>query len=298
MGLRSFFGGGVDWSLELEQERLLPGRVARGRVTFSPQGRLETRGCVAALIATEQWKYHDTERDANGNTRTVTRTATDEVRRLPVQLMPAGVIDAGQQVSHEFEVPVPPLGPPTFEADVARLTWKLEVKLDMAGGIDPSVEAPVVVLQPTGLLSAGVVNTGQWGLWPEVEGQLGGAPYKLAVEPVPMLLGGAFRGSLELGGGIGGRVREVRLEVKVRAEATVARGLSEDLTLFSQLLPAAGGLAAGRHEFSGTLPEQWLPSVDLPHGRGRARLDIVIDRPLARDDHIEREVALCSTSEM
>jgi hypothetical protein len=191
---------------------------------------------------------------------------------------------------------VPPLGPATFAADVARLTWQLEVKLDMAGGIDPSAVTDVVVLQPTALLAAGVVNTGQWGLWPEAEGQLGGVAYKLGLDPVPLCIGAPFTGSLELAGDIGGRVREVRVEVAVRAEATVARGLSENLVLFSQ--PLAGGLSAGRHEFAGTLAELWLPSVDLPHGKGRARLDLVIDRPLARDDHLVRDVAVCSTTEI
>jgi hypothetical protein len=296
MPLRSLFGGGVDWQLELERERVLPGTLVRGRVTITPRDRLEARGCIASLIATEQWKYQETERDAKGNTRTVTRTATAELRRLPVQLLGPTVFDAGQATTREFEVPVPPMGPPTFAGDVSRLTWDLEVKLDKSG-IDPSIVSPVIVLQPRSLLAAGAVNTGQWGLWEQVEGALGEVPYRLALEPVPLCVGMPFTGSLELGRAIGGRVRSVRVELKVSAQATVGGGLSEEHTLFSAPL-AGGGLPAGTHGFGGTVAEQWLPSVDLPHGRGRARLDIVLDRAFAPDQHIVRDVALASTTEM
>ena len=297
MPLRSLFGGGVDWQVELERETVLPGTVVRGRVTLTPRGRLETRSCVAALIATEQWKYQQTERDSEGHTRTVTRTRTEELRRLPVQLLPATVLEAGQSRTLDFEVPVPPTGPASFEGDVSRLTWDLEVKLDMAGGVDPAAVTPVIVLQPTGLLSAGAVNTGQFGLWEQVEGSTGPIGYRLGLKPVPLCIGRPFTGSLELGADIGGRLREVRLELKVRAEATVSGGLSEEHLLFAGRLPSDGGLRAGRHDWSGTVETRWLPSIDLPHGRARARFDIVIDRPLARDEHLSRDVALASTTE-
>lgn len=296
--MRNLLAAPVDWSLELERERVLPGTVVRGRVTIMSRERVETRGCLAALIATERWKYHDTERNSSGKSRTVTRTRTDELLRQPVMLMPAATLEAGQPVTREFEVPVPPLGPATFEADVARLTWELEVKLDQAAGVDPAVRARVIVLQPTALLAAGVVNSGQFGLWPQTEGTLGPVAYRLALEPVPLCIGQPFSGSLALSAAIGGRPREVRLEVKVRAEATVSRGLSEQLTVWQGTLPASDGLAAGRHDFNGWLPESWLPSIDLPHGRGRAIFDVVIDRPLAPDEHLARDIALASTTEL
>lgn len=298
MPVRRLLGGGVDWSINLERDRVVPGTVVRGRVVINPSRRLETRGCIASLIGTEQWKYQDTERDAQGNTQTVVRTRRQEARRLPVALMAATTLVPGNEVGLDFEVPVPPLGPATFEAEVARMTWQLELKLDMAGGLDPSVAVPIVVLQPTGLLSAGVVNTGQWGLWEQVEGSLGEASYKLALKPVPLCIGQPFSGRLELDRDVGGRLREVRLELKVHAEATVSRGLSEDLVLLRQPIQGLTSLAAGAHELSSVVPETWLPSVDLPHGRGRARLEVIGDRPWAPDDRLVREVALCSTREV
>jgi hypothetical protein len=296
--MRNILAAPGEWSLQLERERVLPGTVVRGRVSFTSRGGLTARGWIAALIATEQWQYDDTETDSQGHTRTVTRTRTQELQRLPVRLAGATTLAASQTVTRDFEVPVPPLGPANFEATVARLTWDLEIKLDMAGGVDPAVVYPIVVLQPTALLAAGVVNVGQWGMWQAVDGKMAGVPYRIALEPVPLCLGQPFSGRLELGGELGGRLREVRFEVKVRAEATVARGREEELVVWRGTLPASGALAAGIYELGGTLPEQWLPSVDLPHGSGRARFDVVFDRPMAPDDHIGRDVALASTSEM
>ena len=129
---------GVDFSVTLKRETLLPGTAAEGHLTMTSSGQHDIRGCVAALIATEQWKYHDTERDANGNSHQVTRTVTKELQRLPVMLVGAGALAAGQPQEMDFQVPVPPLGPATFEGDVIRLTWELEIKLDV-GGMDPSM---------------------------------------------------------------------------------------------------------------------------------------------------------------
>lgn len=296
--MRNLLATPVDWTLELERERVLPGTVVKGRVTITARSRVESRGCIAALIATEQWKYHDTERDSNGNTRTVVRTRTDELLRQPVMLMPAATLEPGQPVTLDFEVPVPPLGPATFEAEVARLTWELELKLDYGGGLDPSTRARIVVLQPTALLAAGVVNTGQWGLWQSVDGSFGSVAYSFALEPVPLCVGKPFVGGLRLSADISGRLREVRAELKMRAEATVSGGLSEELIVWQGSLPAAGALVAGEHRIEGVLPETWLPSIDLPHGRGRATFDVVIDRPMARDDHLSRDVALATTDEL
>ena len=47
--LDSLRRGGVEWSVELERDGLLPGQAARGRVTFTVGHRIEARKAAALL---------------------------------------------------------------------------------------------------------------------------------------------------------------------------------------------------------------------------------------------------------
>jgi hypothetical protein len=249
---------------------------------------------VAALIATERWKYHDTERESNGTTRTVTRTAQKELQRLPVMLHGPGRLAPGQSVSLPFQVPVPPLGPATFEADVLRLTWELEIKLDV-GGLDPSITIPVVVLQPTGVLMAGVVRVGEFALYEGADVASGSLRGRIVLKPSPLCLGEPFEGVVEFAGSPPSRLTGIRVELKVRAKSTVSGGFAEDLVVWGGSLPLGSG---GSFPIAGTLPQMWVPTVELPHGRSDATFDIVFDRSMARDEHLVRDVAVASTREL
>ncbi|HET9346496.1 MAG TPA: hypothetical protein VFO05_12425, partial [Candidatus Limnocylindrales bacterium] len=106
---------GVEFRLDLDTDRLLPGRAATGTVRLAFRERIEVRGIVASLIATEMWKVTQTDRDPDGTTSTRTVTRTDELRRLPVMLAGPGSFAAGETRDYRLEIPVPPLGPATFE---------------------------------------------------------------------------------------------------------------------------------------------------------------------------------------
>lgn len=285
---------GVDFSVLLQRETLLPGKAAEGHVTITPSGQKEIRGCVAALIATEQWKYHDTERNPNGGTRQVTRTRVQELQRLPVMLRAAGTLAAGEAQQIDLQVPVPPLGPATFDGDVIRLTWELEIKLDV-GGFDPTITIPVVVLQPTALLSAGVVQVGEFAQYEGVDVASDSMRGRITLKPMPLCLGQPFEGVLELAGSTPSRLQGIRIELKVRSRSTVSGGYDEENVIWQGNLPLG---AAGSIPLTGVLPQQWLPTVELPHGRSDATCDIVFDRSLARDEHLVRDVVLASTREL
>lgn len=286
--------GGVFWSVELERQLLLPGRAMAGTVTFTPTSGMEIRGCIAALVATEQWQYTETTSDGQGHSRTRTRTATSELQRLPVMLSGPTTLVAGEAKTYPLQIPVPPLGPATFEATVTRLTWELEIKLDRPG-FDASVTVPVVVLQPTALLSAGVVRVGQFALYESADvadGQMAG---KITFKPVPLCLGAPFTGSVEMAGSPPSRLKEIRMELSVKAMSTVNNGREEKILLWQAKLPAS---TTGTIPLEGQLPAMWLPTVELPHGRSDAVFDIVFARSLAADDHLARDVALASTTEI
>jgi hypothetical protein len=48
--------------------------------------------------------------------------------------------------------------------------------------------------------------------------------------------------------------------------------------------------------FSSDLPEQWLPTIETTHGRADAQFHVIIATAWARDPHLIRDVALCSTT--
>jgi hypothetical protein len=290
--------GGIVFSLDLERDMLLPGRVASGTVRLDFQQPYQVRGIVASLIATEQWQTTDTETDADGTTHTETETHTQEPRRLPVALSGPADFAAAETREFQIEIPVPPLGPATFDGTVSRLTWRLEVKLDVPG-FDPDITADVVVLQPTALLSAGVIDLGQFALYPTVDVASGDANGSIALEPVPLCIGAPFGGLLSIATGRQ-RLQEVRLELRQHVEATVPSGKSEDITLWTGRVAGEGdfGGSDAAMAFDGALPARWLLTVELPHGRANAEFHVILAKAWAQDTHLVRDVAICSTTEL
>jgi hypothetical protein len=289
---------GVDFVVALERAELLPGRLATGSVRMTFREDRGVRGIVAALIATEHWQYDRTVTDADGHTRTETVTERREFQRLPVQLAGAGSYAKGQTAEFPLELPVPGLGPATLEATVAGLSWTLEIKADVPG-FDPSIEARVVVLQPTALLRAGVVTVGQFALWPSAEAAEGDAKAAIALDPVPLCIGAPFGGLLSIKTGPT-KLQEVRLELRARVEATVSSGRSETITLWTGRVAGEGqfGGAEQAMAFDGTLPALYVPTVRLPHGEAHAEFHVILAKALARDTHLVRDVAICSTTEL
>jgi hypothetical protein len=290
--------GGVSFALTLDRVGLLPGRAAGGSVRLTFQGSRSVRGIVASLIATEHWQYRETRHDANGRTSTRTVTREEELRRLPVQLAGPGEHAAGSTVEFPLELPVPPLGPATLDASVAGVSWRLEVKCDVPG-FDASIEQDVVVLQPTALLRAGVIDVAQFALWPNADAAADGSRASIALDPVPLCIGSPFGGLLSIATGPT-NLQEIRLELRSKVEATVASGLEEEITLWAGRVAGAGEFGGAEHAiaFDGSLPARWLPTVRLPHGRADAQFHVILAKAWAPDTHLVRDVAICSTTEI
>jgi hypothetical protein len=289
--------GAVDFELSLDRRELLPGQLATGGVRLAFQHAVEFRGIVASLTATEQWQWKRTTQGANGQTTTQTVTERHELQRLPVMLEGPGSHGAGDTRDFRLELPIPPLGPATFEATVSRLTWRLEVKLDVPG-FDPSIETDVVVLQPMGLLKAGVIDVAEFALWPSADAASDGARASIALDPVPLCIGGRFGGRLSIVTGVT-RVQEVRLELRSKVEATVSSGLKEEITLWTGRVAGEGEFGGDTAlPFEGLLTGGWLPTIRLPHGRSNATFHVILAKALARDTHLVRDIAICSTTEL
>jgi hypothetical protein len=290
---------GVDWRLELERSGLLPGQLAKARLRLEARRDVEARGLVAALIATEHWQYQR-QQSTGKTTTTVTVTEHDELRRVPVMILGPTNLRAGEVRELDFEIPVPPLGPASLEMTVTGVRWELEVKLDVPNGMDSALVIPVRVLQPTALLRAGVVRVAQFALFEAADGATDGARGTLELDPVPLCVGAPFTGRLTIETDAPLKLQELRVEIRVKAKATVSNGLQEEVTAWTGRLVGEGEVPAGSRtiEFAGDMPPFDLPTIELPHGRTDATVHLILARPWARDPHVVRDIAICSTTEL
>ncbi len=291
---------GVDWELTLERDRLLPGTTAKGSVALTAAHGAGGRGLIAALIATEQWQFEETTSDGQGHSSSQTVTRKQELERLPVELAGEVSLAPGERRQIAFEIPVPPLGPATLEATVSRLTWQLEVKLDRPGDFDSSIVVPVVVLQPTALLRAGVVPVGEFALYEAADSATDEARATVEIKPMPICVGAPLDGHLTIETSGQLDLQELRLEIRVKVQATVSSGLKEELTLWVGRLAGPGrfGGASQVIPFSGAVPATYLPTIELPHGRTDATFHVILARAWARDPHLVRDVTICSTTDI
>lgn len=291
--------GGFDLTLELEHQDLLPGRLVNGVARMRAEDGNEIRAARVTLVGVETWRYDQTTTDSQGHTRTETRTSTKDLPHVPIELLGPTSFGAGETREIPFQVPVPGLGPATFEGTELKVEWTLRLNLDVPM-FDPSVELPVHLLQPTSLLRAGVVDVAQFALFPEASVEAEGLRGTLWLDPVPLCVGAPFRGRLTLESGEERAVQEVRLELRVKARSTVGGGREETITLWAGRLAGEGGFGGGAapYEFEGAVPERWLPTVVTEHGRADAAFHVVIAVAMARDPHLVRDVAISSTSEL
>jgi hypothetical protein len=286
-------------SLELDRADLLPGRLVDGALRITGHDRGDVRAATVTLVGIETWRYDEITMDSKGQAHTQTQTARADLPHVPVALLGPTTIAAGETRVVAFQLPVPGLGPATFDATELRIEWELRANLDVPG-FDRKVVLPVRVLQPTALLRAGVVDLAQFAMWPEADVEADGIRGSISLDPSPLCLGSAFRGRLVLLAGEARTVQEVRLEIRVHARATVSEGREETIPLWQCTLAGEGTFGGGAQtiEFNGSLPERWVPTIQTPHGRADAQVHVVIATAFARDPHLVRDVAIASTAEL
>ena len=290
---------GVDWRVEIERADLLPGRTVRGRIELMTRGGFEAQALLIALVAEEHWKHEETTTDAQGQTQTRVVTSREEVVREPVALAGHLVLAAGETRDFEFEQPVPPLGPASLDADVAGVDWAFEAKLDVPAGFDSRLERSVTVHQPTALLRAGAVPVGEFALFDGADVGADGASGRIELDPVPLACGEPFHGRIAMHAPPRLELQEIRAELRVKVEATVSHGLSEEVTAWSAVVAPGAEIAGDRTiDFEGRLDPRPLPTVELPHGRTAATFHVILARAWAPDTHLVRDAAVATTTEL
>ncbi len=289
---------GVSWRLELEGDALLPGRLVGGKVTVTAERGLDARGLQVALRATEHWKHNVTTTDAQGHTSTRVATERKDLVHEPVAVSGELHLGPGEARSWDVQLPVPPLGPATLEADVAGLDWVAVASIDVPGGMDPSIEVPVRVVQPVALLRSGAVTMGEFALYDAADVVGDGVTGTIRIAPLPLCAGAPFTAKVTLHSGTPRKLQEIRAELRVHVKATVSQGLEQDIVAWSGGIAATDLSGDSEFELSGTLPTVALPSIELSHGRADATFRVILATAWAPDPHLVRDVAIASTLEL
>ena len=290
--------GGFELQLDLAETDLLPGRLVDGTLSISTRDDKTIRAARVTLVGTERWRHDVTSTDANGNSHTETKTSEADLPAVPVQVLGPTTFSPGETRTVAFQVPVPGLGPPTFEATELAVTWEIRVNLDVSF-FDPILVVPVRIHQPTALLRAGVIRVAEFALYPEADASTEGFAGSVWLDPSPLCVGAPFTGRLTLEAAPARKVQEVRIELRVRAESTVSGGRDETITLWTGRVAGPGEFGGAQTlEFGGTLPDTWLPTLETEHGRSSAQVHVIIATAWARDPHLVRDVAVCTTTEL
>ncbi len=288
--------GGFELQLDLAEMDLLPGRLVDGTLSISTGDDRAIRAARVTLAGTERWRHDITTTDANGNARTETKTSEADLPAVPIQVLGPTTFTPGETRSVPFQLPVPGLGPPTFEATELAVAWEVRANLDVSG-FDPILVLPVRIHQPTALLRAGVVRVAEFALYPEAETAGEGFAGSVWLDPSPLCVGGPFTGRLTLEAAPARKVQEVRIELRVHAESTVSGGRDESITLWAGRVAGPGDFGGAQTiEFVGTLPDTWLPTMESDHGRSSAQVHVIVATAWAPDPHLIRDVAICSTT--
>lgn len=291
--------GGASWQVELDRALLLPGRLVAGRIAIRAEDTIDARGVVVALIAEEHWRHEETRSGPNNTTTTEVVTSREELLREPVQVHGELHLAAGETWSATFEQPVPANGPASLDAKDAGLGWTFEAKLDIAGGMDSSIERPVIVAQPTARLRAGAVTVGEFALYESVDIAGDGVRASMKLEPMPLACGEPFSGRVDLSFARATKLQEIRAELRVEVEATVSSGQKEEIKAWSGVLAPAGTYEGSIGiDLSGTLDPRPLPTIELPHGQAQATFRVILAKAWAVDAHLVRDVALATTTEL
>ena len=293
-------GAGFDLALELDSTDLLPGRLVDGRLRISSRDGGAIRGARVTLTGTETWRYDQTTTDAKGQVHTETHTASQDLPKVPVAVMGATQIGAGAQHDIAFQVPVPALGPATFDATELGVDWSLGANLDVAG-FDPGVVLPVRHPAADGAAAGGRRRRGAVRA---VRRGRRGRRRPARIDP-PRTGPAVRRGAVPRHADDAGR----RVTTGAGGPARTARHGPVDGGRRSIGDDHAVGRSAGRMPASTAArrpPRMPSASSSRPgpaddrtaHGRADAAFHLVVAIAWARDPHLVRDVAICSTTEI
>lgn len=138
LGLRNKAAELLLGDVELElTERAAAGDAIDVRFSFTPARSLEVHAVTAVLVGTER------VRRTNGEE---TRVRTHELSRVPVELLGADLVGDPRRLEVSGQVPIPPRAAPSFKSANNEVKWYVELRVDIPGWPDWTLDVEVAVL--------------------------------------------------------------------------------------------------------------------------------------------------------
>jgi hypothetical protein len=171
--------------------------------------------------------------------------------------------------------------------------WLLAVSVDRLNHPDARFEQPIIVTQPRDRLNAGVIDESEFGRNEEAAGTSGALRVDFRVRPAPLDLAAAAVAELAVAND-GQPIEGCDIRLEIRMYATGIAALSNDWVIWQDLAPIYR-LPVGQTELLFEIPaiNRPCPDMDLPHGRLRGKLRLVVDTGGFRDMVVERDLCLC-----
>ena len=263
---------------------------------------------MSSFTGSEEYAYERETRDSDGRS-TSREWATTELWQQETQLSGPTWIATGETRTIDVGFDVPPNAAPSFESGILRVRWRLAAWLDV-GGRDPRVEQPVIVpVHP-----AAVAGLGPAAFQEYLPVTADATPAGILVQPAPLRAGAPFSGAVDSAVplDLGRTAVEVRLTVatlvgsvegagssaggyllgKLGMPNTAESGVSETSVLSrSGLMEVPPPPGWRRYAFGGHLPPGVITAI-FPHATATATVDVIVSRPMRRDDHIVRPIAI------
>ena len=143
------------------------------------------------------------------------------------------------------------------------------------------------------------MHVGQFALYESADVAADGVTGSIEFEPMPLVTGESFQGRIRLQVGERTKLQEIRAELRVHVEATVASGREETITAWSGVLaPEAEYHGSIDLPIAGDLGPRPLPTVELPHGKAQATFHVILARAWTMDTHLVRDVTIATTREL
>jgi hypothetical protein len=285
--LRPSDGGPVTGTITLDG----PARVGdgiTGTITLTATTAINARSAALRLVGLrlDEVQRSRDNHDSKGNVTSTERWVecqgklfSDDAFVDPV--IPA-TMEAGATWSGPFQIPAPPLGPPSAHLGESIVAWAIEVRWDVAMGSDHFVAMFLPLAQHPDLLRAGVGQQGGNSMLAEMS--VAGGSIAIT-SPLPVPAGSDLVVKVTWPSASGGQQARIELHRRTNAPNGVEG-------IIATVAVAAADLTSGAAEAHLTVPAGSAPSFDGAGLQVNYVIRVLVDRRFRPDAAIERPIAI------
>ena len=264
------------------------GEAITGHLRITARKDINARAANVRLVGALIAEHHESRQERNSKGEVVSSEEWVQVSGSFIEELPftepilPTTLSAGQTFETDFNLPAPPLGPPSAHMGSAILCWALDARWDISMGTDEHVSALVDVKQNIDYLRSGAVRLDEGALfdsWSVAEGSI-------AVNPLPpTVCGTELDVTITWPGAGSGRGGRLELQADVKAPNPLS-----GVVLFSQVVDP--NTFRGGTTVRIPIPADAPATLDDKGVKVSYRIRAIVDRALRSDLALERALAV------